>query len=110
MMRTSLRWTLPVLLLALVGGSCSQGRDGDGKDAEEIEADSANLRRAAMNEWYTEKRELAAEDGPWSRDYRQFIVEAAGRERQRWGKYLPSPDARFAPRVSGTTWTNLGPT
>jgi hypothetical protein len=112
MKRTSFRWSVPVLL-AVMAGACAEGVSGDGDEGEApgSESDSATLRQKAMNEWYNETSVAPDPTGPWSHEYRKFILEAASRERDRWGKLLPSPDARFTPfAVSGTTWSNLGPT
>src|SRR6266567_8781986 len=115
MKRSCLRWPVPVLL-ALLAGSCAQaGSDGDPESADgapaDTDSDSATLRRQAMNEWFNESSTASDPTGPWTHEYRKFMLEAASVERKRWSDLLPSPDARFTPSaVTGTTWSNLGPT
>ena len=67
------------------------------------ESDDASRRDRARAEWYNEKSDAASEKrgkqgGPWSADYRRFMLDAAARERAKWGHLIPSnPDAAAAP-------------
>jgi len=61
--------------------------------------------------------------GPWSNDFRRRMLDAAGKERLRWGRMIPGlrqtgtafSDASLSPAIVGAAspgalWTNLGPT
>ena len=86
------------------------------------ESDDASRRDRARAEWYNEKSDAASEKrgkqgGPWSADYRRFMLDAAARERAKWGHLIPSnPDAAAAPDpgapvpAAGSNWVSLGPT
>ena len=92
---------------------------------EAQESDNATRRARARQEWYQEtykeparrRDRIRKEGGPWSRQYRRFLMNAAARERAKWGAMIPAnpapasvaePQARVA--AAGTNWVNLGPT
>jgi MYXO-CTERM domain-containing protein len=101
----SSRLLAPLIALALLG-SCDRGRttDADG----EHESDSATLRRIATNQWYTE-RGVDDPSGPWSAEYRRYMLQVAAFERARWGNMIPRGD-RTPELVNGASWVSLGPT
>jgi len=86
------------------------------------EADNATRRARARDEWYNESYASPAKangkrGGPWSAEYRRFMMDAAARERAKWGAQIPSnpepatvaePEATIA--ATGSNWLNLGPT
>jgi hypothetical protein len=86
------------------------------------ESDNATRRARARDEWYNETygpatRVRSKTGGPWSAEFRRFMMEAAARERAKWGAQIPSnpeaatvaePDATVA--AAGTNWVSLGPT
>jgi len=90
------------------------------------ERDDATARARGWDQWYNENysnpqyRPGARGAGRrvFSPAYRRFLMEAAARERARWGGLIPnnSTDAEFvdpeADKVAtiGSTWTNIGPT
>ncbi|HEY7510455.1 MAG TPA: hypothetical protein VIG50_09385 [Vicinamibacteria bacterium] len=87
------------------------------------EPDDATRRARAREEWYHESYQAPARDkrtrkgGPWSAEYRRFVLDAAARERAKWGALIPgNPDAatvaepEAAVAASGTNWVSLGPT
>jgi hypothetical protein len=90
------------------------------------ERDDATSRRQAMDEWYNESyaqrgnhRKLHKnKKALWSPAYERFMLEAARRERNRYGLLLPrsttaeaviDPKAAALATVDGN-WTNIGPT
>jgi photosystem II stability/assembly factor-like uncharacterized protein len=86
------------------------------------EPDDATRRARAQDERYNESYGLSTKGGrktggPWSAEYRRFMLDAAARERAKWGALIPSnPDAPTAAEpgapvaATGTTWVSLGPT
>jgi photosystem II stability/assembly factor-like uncharacterized protein len=90
------------------------------------DADNATERARARDQWYNEgygrqdrrpARQIRA-GGYWSPEYRRFMMEAAARERQKWGPLIPghgesapadAPGDRAAAR-GGASWLNIGPT
>lgn len=87
------------------------------------ESDDATRRARARSEWYNEtynapdRGRRDKQGGPWSAEFRRFMLDAAARERAKWGALIPSnPDAAGAGDPSapvaatGTTWVSLGPT
>jgi uncharacterized membrane protein len=96
----------PLLVLSLFAGSCAEEED----EANDPDRDSATLRRQAMDEWYNEAHTLGgkSEGGPWSREYRAAMLDAAKIERQRWGSLLPGGLRQTL--ITGSSWSNLGPT
>ena len=95
------------------------------EEKDEHERDSATERRRWQRQWYGES------DRDWSPAYRKFMNMAAAKERARWGHQLPratdtkvlNPDGTVTAErsfgsaatstqlaVSGSTWTNIGPT
>jgi hypothetical protein len=87
------------------------------------ESDDATRRARAKDEWYNETYRAPAREGvsktggPWSRQYRRFMLEAAARERRKWGARIPSnpepatvAEPRAAVSAAATTWVSLGPT
>src|SRR5438876_1046924 len=107
-MRTlSVRSVRSLAFLALLQGAChGDTDDGDGGDAD---SDSPRLRHAAMYEWYNEAPPPTVDAPLWSRQYNKFVLDAARTEHGRWSTLLPHPN-RILNLVSGTEWTNLGPT
>jgi hypothetical protein len=92
---------------------------------EAQESDNATRRARARQEWYHEayrapvrsRDRVRKQGGPWSRQYRRFLMAAAARERAKWGALIPAnaappsvaePQARVA--AAGTSWVSLGPT
>ena len=79
------------------------------------ESDDATQRARAWSEWYNESYGQPGDlkghknGGPWSPQYRRFMLEAAARERAKWGSLIAGVVSSQAP-AAGTTWTNLGPT
>ncbi|HJU84064.1 MAG TPA: Ig-like domain-containing protein, partial [Holophagaceae bacterium] len=71
-----------------------------GKAQTEAEQDDATARRAAMREWL----------GDYTPEYRQFLLGAAQRERERWGDLIPGSGHVLPAKAAGNHWTNLGPT
>ncbi len=53
-----------------------------------------------MKAWY----------GDYTPEYRQFLMEAAQKERERWGTLIPGNRLFMPVRAAGNHWTNLGPT
>jgi len=111
------------LLLPITGFAQERVNDGqdDGKNprhpgdaATRPETDDATKRRDFRREWF---------ETPVTPNFLKFLNNAAARERARNGKLLPDPSSGSAPSdgaattdavtaaaVTGTTWTNLGPT
>ncbi|MBL0311133.1 MAG: hypothetical protein IPP78_00175 [Holophagaceae bacterium] len=73
---------------------------GGGIRAKAPVKDDPTGRRAAMREWY----------GDYTPEYRQFLMEAARRERERWGSLIPGNRLYQPVRAAGNHWTNIGPT
>ncbi len=73
---------------------------GGGIRAKATVKDDPTGRRAAMREWY----------GDYTPEYRQFLMEAARRERERWGSLIPGNRLYEPARATGNHWTNIGPT
>ena len=77
------------------------------------ESDDATRRARAWSEWYNENYRDTSElkghkhGGPWSPQYRRFILQAAAEERAKWGSLVGTAAASPA---TGTAWANLGPT
>jgi photosystem II stability/assembly factor-like uncharacterized protein len=82
--------------------------------AKEAEADDATRRARARDEWYNESYgkplRRTTLGGPWSPAFRRFMLEAAERERSKWGALIPGFEGRPSTRGGGPSWTNLGPT
>jgi photosystem II stability/assembly factor-like uncharacterized protein len=111
-------WQLATgLLLTVLAGVPGTG--------EARERDNATARRQAMDEWYNEsysdrtnhRNSHKNKKALWSQRYERFMLEAAKRERKRYGALMPrsstsatviNPDATTM--AVGTTWTNIGPT
>jgi photosystem II stability/assembly factor-like uncharacterized protein len=87
------------------------------------ESDNATRRARARDEWYNEtyrvttREKVRKRGGPWSRQYRKFILDAAARERAKWGARIPAnptpasvPEPEAVVAASGNTWVSLGPT
>ncbi|HJW09747.1 MAG TPA: hypothetical protein VJ483_08945, partial [Holophagaceae bacterium] len=68
--------------------------------AKEPEQDDATARRAAMREWW----------GDYTPEYRQFLMEAAAKERELNGALIPGSGHFLPTRAAGSSWTSLGPT
>jgi photosystem II stability/assembly factor-like uncharacterized protein len=85
---------------------------------EREEADNASLRARAKDEWYNEAYRTPGrrQGGPWSPAYRRFMLDAANRERARWGQVRTNPDGSLSLTLTGlgaaigSNWVNLGPT
>ncbi len=90
------------------------------------EADDATRRALAREEWYNEgygrnrggRPQQLRSGGYWSPEFRRFMMEAAARERQKWGALIPgtgesAPTSAPGDRVEaggGAGWLNIGPT
>lgn len=77
-----------------------EGRSHQGRKAQEPEGDDATARRQAMKEWF----------GEWTPEYRQFVMDAAAREREVNGSLIPGSGHFMPVKVAGNNWTNIGPT
>jgi photosystem II stability/assembly factor-like uncharacterized protein len=89
--------------------SCAYGVDlGDDDNAgADADADSATLRRDAVENWYNEAAgDPTARTGMWTAEYRRFMLTAAAGEKARWGELVTKADGT----TSGPHWVNLGPT
>jgi len=81
------------------------------------EADDATRRAQAREEWYNEayrrdgrpRLQRLRSGGLWSPEFRRFMMEAAARERRKWGALIPGSGepARIG---LGPGWLNIGPT
>src|SRR3569623_211101 len=109
------------LLVAVLGITPQHGVAA----TEREENDDATARRQAMDEWYNESydnREMkglhASQKRPlWTPQFERFMHDAAKRERERYARQMPASGPSqpivdyLAPAlVSGTAWTNIGPT
>ncbi len=90
------------------------------------EADDATRRARAREEWYNEtyrsggreRPERLRNGGLWSPDFRRFMMEAAARERLKWGALIPGNGEAAevggsldrAEAGGGAGWLNIGPT
>ncbi|AVP96742.1 hypothetical protein C7S18_05805 [Ahniella affigens] len=88
------------------------------------DADDPTARRQAMYEWYNDikpgdvrKSRKGTELSLFNPSYERFMLNAAERERQRWGATLPQTgtsqpvtDSDLPKVASGTNWLNIGPT
>jgi hypothetical protein len=56
------------------------------------ESDDATRRARARDEWYNETYRMPARDqrakkgGPWTAQFRKFMMDAAARERAKWAR------------------------
>jgi hypothetical protein len=121
--RAVARFLCTALLLAHFPGSAwaakreapAREEKGDAS-AREAEADDATARARARDEWYNEgygrPRAGTRSSGPWSPAFRRFMLEAAARERRRWGSLIPGAEGEPAEDAlgGGPTWSNIGPT
>jgi photosystem II stability/assembly factor-like uncharacterized protein len=91
------------------------------------ESDRPTLRAKAQDEWFNESYGRGSvrgqahrkQGGAWSPQFRQFMLDAAARERAKYGDMIPgaqsgpsagASDPRADLSATGTTWVNLGPT
>lgn len=80
------------------------------------EADDATRRAQAREEWYNEgyrrdervRPQRVRNGGLWSPAFRRFMMEAAERERQKWGALIPGSGETL--KGTGPNWLNIGPT
>lgn len=113
---------------ALIGGSAF---------AQAPEMDRPTARATWKTQWYNESAspEVIAkgkQGGPWSAEFRRAMLDAAARERGKWGTQIPGVRQRgsmqttdtgattggtgtgsmtlLASAATGTAWTSLGPT
>src|SRR5574337_1128030 len=105
-----LRASSCVAVLVLLNACGRPGDDRDGgsepdEESKDPDRDSATLRRQALAEWFDEAH--TSTTGPFSLDFRTAMLRTAAQERQRWSSLLPDSGIKL---VTGTTWTNLGPT
>src|SRR5258706_5377740 len=116
MMRASCCRAIPVLIFGLLA-ACGQRVDERERDAasepahDEVndpDADNPTLRRAALSEWFDEAH--TSQNGAFSIDFRKAMLQTAEQERLRWGSLLPHPNTNQVDLVTGTSWTNIGPT
>jgi photosystem II stability/assembly factor-like uncharacterized protein len=81
---------------------------------QDQDRDDATRRQRAWAEWYNDDYRQTADlkghkkGGPWSPQYRRFMMQAAAEERAKWGALIGTT-AVEAP-AAGTAWVNLGPT
>lgn len=116
LVKLSRRWSaLAVLLPAVAFAAVDQDENDNpkrgGNAAVRAETDDATARRDFQRDWY---------ETPMTPQYMKWLNGAAARERARNGHALPKVDASgnstgssIAPgstTISGTTWTNIGPT
>lgn len=106
-MRSDHHWRRIFVLLAAFGLSSalpaqiiSAGGLGGNLLPKAAVKDDATARRAAMKEWY----------GDYTPEYRQFLMEAAQKERERWGQLIPGNNLFLPARAGGNHWANIGPT
>jgi photosystem II stability/assembly factor-like uncharacterized protein len=97
-----------------MAGSCTD----EGTEREPFgddDADSPTLRAKAEDQWYNDRvSDTVRRGGTWSAEYRQFVLEAAAKERAKYADLqekpkLPPTPTTLAP-ASGTQWVSLGPT
>lgn len=96
------------------------------------EMDRPTARATWKAQWYNESASPAViakgkQGGPWSANFRRQMLEAAKREKSKWGAMIPGvrqtgsmealatsmtagPSSGLAAAAIGTAWTNLGPT
>src|SRR3569623_1354128 len=106
---------LGLLAGAAFKNNCSGGADRkraapgvrDNDLEESAERDSANLRAAAMREWYMESKDGMG-GGIYTRSYREYLLDVARNERTRWASLMPG--AKHANIVGGSQWPSIGPT
>ena len=108
LLRVSRCWVIGMLVLAASGKP--DGTRGDASEPSEDEtardpdSDNPTLRRQAMAEWFDERHTGLDQ----SIEFRKRMLRTAEQERQRWSTLLPDPK-RTGP-ITGTSWSNLGPT
>jgi hypothetical protein len=123
---THLHWKNPGKIVRLVAVALAAALAAPtaafpaGKEA--AEHDDATRRRQAMDEWYNDVRANHGKGkkngGPWSAAYRRFMLDAAARERARWGAQIPGAESTQAQPAGSTVaavsasgaWFNIGPT
>src|SRR5882672_9075840 len=110
LLRLSRCWVIGMLVLAACGRP--DGTRGDASEPSEDEtardpdSDNPTLRRQAMAEWFDEGH--TGLDQSFSIEFRKRMLRTAEQERQRWSTLLPGP--KRAGPITGTSWSNLGPT
>jgi len=110
LLRVSRCWVIGMLVLAACGRP--DGTRGDGSELSEDEtardpdSDNPTLRRQAMAEWFDDRH--TGLDQSFSIEFRKRMLRTAEQERQRWSTLLPDPNR--AGLITGTSWSNLGPT
>lgn len=94
--------------------------------AAPVEMDRPTARAFWKSEWYAEGsaptvRPHGKNGGPWSADFRRQMIDAAARERAKWGRMIAGSvagtsgsllgsTALATAAATGTTWANIGPT
>ncbi len=119
-MKSAARVLVPLLLAAAACGKGGAGQPGAGDKQlaavdddhdsavdEATEHDSANLRAAAMREWYTESKG-GIHGQIYTREYRQYLLQVARAEREKWADLMPG--AKVPMLIGGSQWKSLGPT
>ena len=115
-----------VLLAALAGTAQAQPAQlpGAAAAAQAPEMDRPTARAYWKAEWYNEgsaptTQQRGKQGGPWNAAFRRDMLDAAARERAKWGRMIPGVTqpgtelgtaAVVAAAATGTTWANIGPT
>jgi hypothetical protein len=104
-------------MLAVAAVSCVDEAVENEHETEGVDddADSPTLRANAQEEWYTEHvSPHPVRGGPWTAEYRRFVLEVAAKERQKYEDLMKKPVLPATPTTllpaSGTQWASLGPT
>lgn len=114
---TAWKWLprlFPFVLTVAVGSCMEEPAETD--DEEDEDSDSATLRAAAKEQWYNERdsADLLPRGGPFTAEYRRFLLETAEKERLKYPNLMRKPELPPTPETvvpaSGTTWASLGPT
>ena len=122
------RWLARLMSVLVVSSTSLSGATW----AQAPEMDRPTARATWKAQWYNESATPAIiakgkQGGPWSADFRRQMLDAAARERSKWGTMIPGVRQRgtlettttsggtggattLATAATGTAWTNLGPT
>jgi len=116
------------LMAALVGAALAQPAAAPAAPAaaaaQAPELDRPTARAFWKAEWYAEGSTAVGpqhgrQGGPWNAAFRRQMLDAAARERAKWGRMIPGvaqPGTELgsatvaAAAATGTSWTNIGPT
>lgn len=83
--------------------------------ARDPDQDDAMARKKWQAWWYNEAKNPNPnkvkvdrnQNGPWSVEYRRFMMEAANKEHAKWSAKMPEAGVKFA---DSDSWSNIGPT